>query len=324
MIQKETTIITGAGASVPYGYPTSGELREWICNSFIDLYNKMPEADYTQFYTKLFPKNPEPLINEYEKCDDLPFDMYITRLKCNSEKITCMNILKTAIWFYEISESKLHPKIDNWIASLFISITNHITDCEIYNSSTIFERIRFITFNYDRLLEYKLHSLILNYFRKPFLDKQSRFINVYHMYNIISDLEWSDSKRKAKYQFVGNNKNIDKLIINIVQLLCYDSNDIGIMHTNRVNNGIEFENKIKVAENIYFLGFGFAEENLKALDSLQDFSGKKIYGTAYGMSNRQIENVKSLMIEINNSINYDDITLINCNCSILLKEYPLQ
>lgn len=321
MIRKQTTIITGAGASVPYGYPTSEKLRDWICQDFVGIYKTLynSSAGTEALETKIMP-----LINRYKKCDELYFDMFITRLENEEDRNICYGILKMAIWFYEIFKTNLTPINENWIAYLFNNfITYKVVERIMCEHTNLFEKIRFITFNYDRFLKYKLHSLLLNNFDDRLALIQSINIRLDHVYGRISDLEWEDSGKKIPYQYNGEKHINGKRLSIITSLLEQFTNPISIMHTERgfINRGTKM--KIEIAENIYFLGFGFDEENLMALDYLKDFSGKKIYGTALGKSDREIIIIKSRMIELNDQISPDDIILENCNCIELLKKYPL-
>ena len=81
-------------------------------------------------------------------------------------------------------------------------------------------------------------------------------------------------------------------------------------------------NKIKEAKRIYFLGFGYAEENLKLLKIPEVLSkGQKIFGTALGFYEEEIIRTKFKLNGkwVNNF--HSDMILENCDCLSLLRKY---
>ena len=97
--------------------------------------------------------------------------------------------------------------------------------------------------------------------------------NIYHVYGKIIDLPWEGTNMCSKYfsetslfKFDDVNKNI-KLI--------YDD---------RTSIPIEIQNYLEDSEQIYCLGFGFAEINLKFLNLKKLINPKtKIFATSKGL-----------------------------------------
>jgi hypothetical protein len=59
VIYDNTVFILGAGASVPYGYPTGKELREYICSHFKERFGEIEETNvsYTNRFSDTFKKS---------------------------------------------------------------------------------------------------------------------------------------------------------------------------------------------------------------------------------------------------------------------------
>jgi hypothetical protein len=84
---------------------------------------------------------------------------------------------------------------------------------------------------------------------------------------------------------------------------------------------------ISKAKRIFILGFGYAEENLKLL-RLSHFltPDKEVYGTAFGSTDREINDIVQRIIPLRNSTVDDNIIreklkIKDCNCYKLLREY---
>ncbi|UCE53325.1 MAG: hypothetical protein JSV31_29415 [Desulfobacterales bacterium] len=136
-----------------------------------------------------------------------------------------------------------------------------------------------------------------------------------HVYGKISDLPWQ-SPNHLNYGPVGEIKIDDY------------SQNIRIIYDKRID-----EEEIKIirdeihsAKRIYFLGFGFALENLKILDFPNVLMpGQKVYGTAYNAKEEEIEEIKNRFVQ-NNEFNKalhdreSELIIKNTNCLDLLRE----
>ncbi|MEA2096599.1 MAG: hypothetical protein U9P73_07915, partial [Candidatus Cloacimonadota bacterium] len=83
----------------------------------------------------------------------------------------------------------------------------------------------------------------------------------------------------------------------------------------------EIEISIKDAKRIFFLGFGFAEENLEILNLISNINAnQKIYGTAKGLTKNEISKIKSYFSKTHNADN-PDLIIENCDNLTLLRNY---
>jgi hypothetical protein len=73
MINEDTVFILGAGASVPYGYPTGKGLRYYICEEFS---RKLKEGSLKTLVSKA-----EELSNAFKKSSTPSIDLFLNRRK---------------------------------------------------------------------------------------------------------------------------------------------------------------------------------------------------------------------------------------------------
>ena len=311
MIKEKTVFILGAGASYPYGYPTGFELRKEIClnfnNDYIHYYkNKKIRDDDDKIQKKItqFIKKFSDSLNS--------IDLFLTRNK------EFEDIGKFAIVHHILkSESKSKNPSDyfdkqDWISYFYDRLTNTFIDDQYYKISD--NNISIITFNYDRLLENSLFLALENSFTSVNHYKvieEIKKLNIFHVYGKIAQLDWEDEKDGLKY----------KSKIDSINPLNYKDN-INVIYGQRktpnLHDAIVF---IKDAKRIFFLGFGFAKENLEVL-SIQDNinSMQKIYGTAYGSTKREIFKIKSFFSKTHAS-NKPNLIIEDCDCLTLLRNY---
>jgi hypothetical protein len=107
-----------------------------------------------------------------------------------------------------------------------------------------------------------------------------------HVYGVIGKLPWQ--KGSLRYCHTGNLHFIYKMINNIE--LIYE----------RIPEEIEKIKELIVnANRIIFLGFGYAKENLEVLNINNILTSRKdrpaIYGTALGLTKRELQGVHSLL-----------------------------
>ena len=194
------------------------------------------------------------------------------------------------------------------------------------------KNLTIITFNYDRSLEYYLYNRMQNLFGMTSQQTGKLFnenVVVYHMYGQLGYFEWQE-----KNSLVNNYDMIDLKIfkskdinpesidfdhrvsfINSLPQKIVESKD-----PKEINQKLEYllklTNEIKtykeVASNteqvilerfynadiLFFLGFGYHEQNLRCLNPQQREVLKPFYGTTYGFGKAQIDGIQNDIIDI--------------------------
>jgi hypothetical protein len=316
MITNNTVLILGAGASVPYGYPTAIELRKFIINEFRRRYtdrlrgkNKYNEDDIRTEMAKY-----SYLIDSFKQSSTKSFDLFLSRNKGKYYEHGKF-ILAWCILYFELI-SKFNEDIEkpesDWYTLLYNNMTDEMTkstDLEKFNEN----KMRIITFNYDRSFEEFLWRSLFFSFAGDREDviKISEWIKVFHTYGKILDLQWEYPGKGEKYQ-----------TNNILDLAEEAKNNIQIIYDERNPRLEEIKKIIIETERIFFLGFGYSKENIEAI-GLVNILGKhqSVYGTALNFTDKERIKVKSLLMKLNPGLPDHHIHIDDLDCVGILREY---
>lgn len=310
MITEETVFILGAGASKPYNYPTGHELRLNICRNFVkDIKEYAGQIDELQLEKLVFEasKFTESFLNSSTPS----IDLFLERNQNYSilGKIAIViNILKAE------HNSNLHLDNDqDWYSYIFHRMTNDLTAPDSYNYFGS-NKVTFITFNYDRSLEHFFYESLSNSFSsipKENIVKQLKQIPICHVYGELDKLPWQEGKIKYKA-----NKNF--------QTIMFMKDNIKIIQEREKEPIREIELALRNAKKIFFLGFGYAEENLEVLriPNLINIDNKRTYGTALGLFDNEIDKIRRFLSEkYRNNASYTNPKIESCDCLTLLRKY---
>ncbi len=332
MVRKRTVFIIGAGGSIPYGLPSGQELNDLIiCNTFLPgtlIYPPFLKNDYLKKYgVEVDPSHglgrywakTRPLFSEYEANGELgkfcvklnmssinTIDHFI-QLNTNFLQIGKLAIAQ-AILLLENGNEIFYSREDNWLRYLWQRM---LTDKKSVHKNNI----SFITYNYDRVIEYFLSNALMHSCDIKNEDSHN-IINtwgIHHIHGRLGKIEIGDGRDGECIPFglqgvADENKNM---------LIQHAIGGFKLFYEAKPDNDIQ--NEIEIAERIYFLGFGFDEINLEKLFSKNiNYSTKSIKGSALGLSQSQINSVRNFLKDLNESINLELFPVKN---EIFLSDY---
>lgn len=309
MIKEETVFILGAGASRPYGYPVGSELRKKICiklkADFLD-----NEIDKNEVYITEF-------MNAFARSNVYSIDKFLAnnpRYEYIGKKAIVYYILESEVNSnlpYQLNNSKF-----DWFSELYNIMTNEMLGADSYNQF-LNNKVSFITFNYDRMLEEFLFDSLRSNYKHIHFNKISeiiRKISILHVYGKIDKLRWEGSTESTLYKNVDykNSEVLDNYIENIKVI--YDERNEDTVFK-------KAKNILEKAERIFFLGFGYAKENLQILGipSLLN-RDHRIFGSALGLTQNEIDKISSIFKTIDNK-NFHHIHIEDCDSKLLLRNY---
>jgi hypothetical protein len=309
MIQEKTVFVLGAGASCPYGYPSSARLRELICLNvgFMNHY-----TDYRK--SNLTIKAAQDFITAFSKSSIQSIDMFIAnnpKLARIGKYIIAFEIFRAerdslfgeeAKWRQEErskpSDSKIRRNYvlgtadylgGDWYFYLFNQLIRELPQKDGLPDFSD-HRIAFITFNYDRSLEQFFYEALRYSFTEVSeyrIVENLKQLKILHIFGQIAPLEWQDSEKGVNYKPDINENLLQNSAINIKTI--YEQKESPEINT--------AQQLLAQAKQIFFLGFGYAEENLEILKP-QDRKKKdsRIYGTTFGLEPGEIHNINFRII----------------------------
>lgn len=278
MIEIPTCLVLGAGASVPYGFPSGIELRKRILKNFadkrwLDLLSELRFED-------------EDFIESFHSDFNISKILSIDRfLELHPDYL---DIGKLAIAFALIPFEYHHNFLvideppDRWYSPLWNKLlTPNVNQLHL-------NKLKIITFNYDRSLEYFIYNAIKGSYPKATENNCATFLNtldIIHIYGKLGNLPWQGGQsRPYSPKATSHQYKIASGQIKIVseQVPKYDL----------FNDPREYLSKV---QRIFFLGFGFDETNLQRLriELVQEKEKKDIRGTAFRLGKAEIESLQS-------------------------------
>ena len=300
--------VIGAGCSVPYGFPTGTMLMQKLKNFdygtkfprknysdgdifLVDLYqehfgysstdNKM---EYQSDYAMVLPyPEHEKLYNQLMDAIVLPFSQSVRnsmmvstdeflKNRLSQEKSNEVDFGKRLI-AYEILMAEQKSRLWNidWIQHLLSRIDQQD------NWEEILKQTVFLTFNYDRVLEYCFFLYLTS--DKQYADADAhafiKEMQIFHVNGFIGPLE------KIPFGAVGNGK---------YQEIAKRMETVWEKRQNRNESEKEkYQGFLKNAERVYFLGFSYIPDNLESIGiprGAEIIRNAKVYATAMGLSSQ--------------------------------------
>jgi hypothetical protein len=261
MITKPTTLILGAGASAPFGFPTGNELKEKVLSLASDdpLFGPHLQIFVENFKAALL------------KSGKTSVDAFL------EHRPEFIHIGKTAIAIILIGcedEASLYVQTKNsWYEYLFNQLATTFDDFDK-------NKLSILTFNYDRSLEYYLYTCLQNAYGKSVDEcaKKLKSIPIIHLHGDLGELPYlfgTNSMRPYSTKLSDGTVGIA-------------SNRIKIIHEG-VANETQFAQAHKIlseSQYICFLGFGYHQLNVKRLgfDDAHSYAKAGFWGSTFGFT----------------------------------------
>lgn len=280
LIREKTVFILGAGASFPYGYPLGEKLKSMICH----------DIDYGGIARCLYKDK-----KEIEDCAKgiIKFQQYFSKsplesvdqfLKINQEYANIgKQIIASILYPLENNDYFVNSRGNNWYRFLWNIIDNKFENIAANN-------IHFVTFNYDRSFEqFLFQSLYNSYSGKKSEEDCAKIINkidIIHVYGSLAPLVWQDKINGRAYTAgVPNEDVLLKAIKNIFLI----GEERAFTEQQR-----KIQEIMPEAKYIYFLGFGYDEENMKILGGNFE-KALKIWGTSLNLGGFKKRNATEII-----------------------------
>lgn len=284
MIDEPTFFILGAGASKPYGFPTGGELKNQIVSAFPGDFAKLLDTDTNSRMPFMKEKRDAQVKDFLEQFKNSPIES-IDRYLAINPKFSFYG--KVAITYY-IRQREVASNFncdlnspncrEDWLGLIFRHMTSSIKQPEDFTKFRG-NKVAFITFNCDRSLEYRLCDSFCSTFCETGRDPQSLLSEnipfpIIPVYGQVGNLSvfgpWDD---------ISSGYRDEDVNFKTIKALSRQIRIIGEASAEELKN--QFRAIIANHKRIFFLGFGYAKENLDEINLLGIIDDKwQMFGTA--------------------------------------------
>lgn len=292
MFETPTTLILGAGASAPYGYPVGSKLKEAIINTMED--SASAQGTYSNYTQKELLK----FANELKLSRQPSIDSFLSNNEeyAHLGKIAIVDIISQCEYSdliqnpTSLPKSKKMDKKDDWYGYLIENLYGG--DIE-----KIHENINIISYNYDRSLEALLFDPLKYSYSQLITDTQCakilKKIPIIHLYGRLDPLPW-EGENSRPYGIKCSRKRIMEISYNIN--LIYEAEQKGT-----VDNANDL---IDQSDRVYFLGLDLDRNrnNIELLD-LSLLENKKVFATVYDKKQGEIDRIRSFLNTKRNKAN---------------------
>jgi hypothetical protein len=262
----DLVLILGAGASVPYGFPTGSELKNWICDMWV--YRDRATATY-DLNVDPNPDRPTRIYHALKSINVNPDDVASVGKQLSESKLpsidrlvfhrgeaiaqTARMLISALLLDCESADALRNPRADgDWFSLLWANLTagkKRLDDIDL-------QRLTIFTFNYERSVEQLFLSACMATYGAS-EDAAAEFvarIRIEHLYGITTRLR---TMHKQGIDFDCDRSQLHDAIERAQK-------EIWLIDDDRKQQEAAFANlrvAIEVAQLVTFLGYGFDEVN---------------------------------------------------------------
>ena len=276
MIETPTVFVLGAGASVPYGYPTGAGLRSLVLQGLKGKHELplrcMEEEDLKRLGAEC--------AISLEKSKKTAVDAFLEHRR-EFEKVGKL-VMACELLDCE-DEGKMFSEKEipgDWLTYLLSGMDGPF---DLFGCNAV----SFITFNYDRVVEHVMFNAAKHRYGKS--DEECKAvikeIPFVHVHGSLGPLPWQDTEGRPYGGPMGPPEV--KLAADQIKIVCEGA-----------ENDPEFRRAqilIHDAKRIYFLGFGYNMDNVERLHLGGCKEGARICGLTFGFSKREREDAEHLL-----------------------------
>lgn len=298
MITKPTLFILGAGASIPYGFPSGWELRHQICAAASGQFN----VRFKNLTESLGVSTGELVrfATWFKESGVASIDSFLSRHDDLAE--IGKSIIASALVPYEdTTKFNNYGNPDDWYVALWNALITNVSTIDELSGN----KVQIYTFNYDRSLEKYLHTSIIHTFNvsnETALEALKNF-NIHHVYGSLGIYAHTDDYDMKTRRYLPE---ADSVILRLA------AQSIKVIPEARSDDAIfkKIKEAYTWAVNVCFLGFGFDDLNMQRLgfqgiakseNGVHVKLNKAVVTSACGITNSELEVAHAALF---NSYNY--------------------
>lgn len=319
MTDRKTVFVVGAGASFEMGLPVGEKLKAQISHMLaVPPYEpyQAPRVKNNDIYDAIRIEastweQPEPaLVNMIRAADDianalpltLSIDNYIHSHNGDKAveicgKLAIVQAILAAEAGSSLYKTSSQTRLDfsecstSWLMPFMQYLSE---DCSLPKLRERLTTVVFIVFNYDRCIEHFLIHAIMTVYKvqQSVAAEIVGDIEIYHPYGTVGRLPWATNflhdMEIVEFGETPGPHKLHKLTSGIKTFTEGTDNDSSEIIAIRLH--------MKAASRIVFLGFAYHRLNMRLLfgdEPKRITGGRHLFGTAYGMSNGDVQNVSN-------------------------------
>ncbi len=283
MIKRDLALVLGAGASMPYGFPSGYELKRKIVEgldpavqtSTTGMRHIVCAAGFTPAQVEAFRSA---LGNSGKKSVDAFLEHRADFLDVG--KVSTAAILLPL----ERQSALFEGKGPNWYEYFFNKLNARFEDFDK-------NRVSVLTFNYDRSLEHYLLTALRNSYGKTLEEcaEKLKSVPIVHLHGDLGDLPLQ-ATGGVPYGGIELTSSVIRHSASRIQIIHEDVSDKPQFQ--------QAHHLLRRAQMICFVGFGYDATNAQRLSKSERFSNKQILGSAKDITEAEAQIIRSTMAQL--------------------------
>jgi hypothetical protein len=312
LITTNTVFVVGAGASVPFGMPTGGQLLDTAQK--LDLHNTT-----IKLANQFSADRVEPLQAALVNCQDSSIDALLEQRP--DIELAGRHLIASLLLESERNSAAGYRGIgSDWFRYVWDEMVVGARGADAFGAN----HVSFITYNYDRMLEYKMIGGLKARYRageneiRQVLDA----IPIIHLHGSLGPLP--EISNGGGVPFGLDTERRPDLAGALQQYLAQSADSIRIVH--QANPNDEFFTRAREllsdARQVFFLGFGFGATNVQRLQVMRIPRGASVMCSAYQLTEaEQAELISEPFLTASRVLDHDlRIGRAEWDCRRLLRE----
>ena len=275
MIPEKTVLILGAGASMDFGFPSGGDLKDEIVkfNGYDQPY--LPTLISAGFNPEAINKFSRALAYSLAPSVDRHLEFSVNQ-NPHDREIGCAIIAASLLWR---EEKPNNVKDHKWLETLFHALYPG------FEEGLENDKLTIITYNYDCSIEYFLYNGLNSTLGQPRADETMRKIKIIHLHGRLAPSQKATEAHTLSVQSIKDSIVPEK--------------GIRIIHEQQpeMNQFVKARLALRDAKRICFLGFGYDEVNLERLflpkGNIGALASKEIFGSAFKRTHAENKNINN-------------------------------
>jgi hypothetical protein len=294
MIRSPTVLILGAGASVPFGFPSGRKLRDEVCTA---LY-RAPRNDFRSILMDCGYNSQ----HIYDFGKDLHLSMQPSVDAFLEKRLEYVEVGKTAMACALIPCERPYRLLQDWYEYLFNQMGDTLED---FRNS----QLSVITFNYDRSLEHFLFVALKHSYGLSDEEccEQLKAVSIVHVYGTLGGrLYYEEESRPYDNEVTLDAVKRCASTIRVLHEGTIDDPELAVAHK-----------LLNAAGVICFLGFGYHRVNIERLRFDLLPKGKDVLGSAHEITPEEQKRIKRYL-PYSIKMGFNNETALE-----FLREYPV-
>jgi hypothetical protein len=277
VIKPLTVFVVGAGASVPFKFPSglgllrdariqkADKIRQWT-------HDKVIREELVQFCDRL------------RDCQELSLDAMLeyqpAHFQAAGKRLIADRLLRC-----EATSRGVASEGGDWIEHLFALMAEGVGNTAdfLYHNA-----VWFVTYNYDRLIEHKLMAGLRSKYHADWKNHQQKILErVIHLHGSLGDLA-EGTENYVPFGAMTSSRIGTEYDRELTEFMPSCERSIRIVH--EVQDDSSFTHArglLATAERVFFLGFGFGVKNVDRLNLSCVNEKAHVCYTRYGMTDQE-------------------------------------